>query len=78
MSPFKALYGRRCRSPIGWLEVGESSLLVPELIYKTLEIVHMVRNRFKTAYSLQKCYADHRRKDLEFEDGDKVIEKFHL
>ncbi|KAH0739400.1 hypothetical protein KY290_038105 [Solanum tuberosum] len=27
MAPFEALYGRRCRSPIGWFEVGEVALI---------------------------------------------------
>ena len=44
MAPFEALYGRRYRSPIGWFEVGESKLLGPESICKTLEKVHMIRN----------------------------------
>ena len=43
MAPYQDLYGRRCRSPIGWFEVGESSLLGPELIYKTLDTVHIIR-----------------------------------
>ena len=45
MAPYEALYGRRCRSLIGCFEVGESSLLVSDLIYKTLETVHITRNR---------------------------------
>ena len=49
MAPFEDLYGRRCRSLIGWFEVGEPSLLCPELIYKTLEKVHIIRNRLKKA-----------------------------
>ncbi len=32
IDPFEALYGRRCRSPVGYFEVGESSLLDPEII----------------------------------------------
>ena len=72
IAPYEALYGRRCSSPIGWYEVDEPSLLGPELIYKTLEKVHIIRNRLQMAYSQQKSYADHRRRDLEFEDGDKV------
>ena len=36
MDPYEALYGWRCRSPIGSFEVGEPSLLGPELIHKTL------------------------------------------
>ncbi|GJX06175.1 putative reverse transcriptase domain-containing protein [Tanacetum coccineum] len=38
-APFKALYGRKCRSPILWAEIGESSLIGPELTLKTLECV---------------------------------------
>ena len=35
MAPYEALYGMRCKYPIGWFEVGEPSLLGLELIYKT-------------------------------------------
>ena len=69
MTPYEALYGRRCRSPIGWFEVGEPSLLCPNLIYKTLKKVHIISIHLQTAYSRQKSYANHRRKDLEFEEG---------
>ena len=55
--------------------MGEPSLLGPDLIYKTLEKVHIIRNRLQTDYSSQKSYADHRRRDLEFEEGDKVYLK---
>ena len=72
MAPYESLYGRRCRSPIGWFEVGKPSLLYRYFVYKTLEKVHIIRNRFQTAYSQQKSYADHRRRDLEFEEGNKV------
>ena len=47
MSPYESLYGRRYKSPIGWFEVGEPSLLGPDLIYKTLKKVHIIRNRCK-------------------------------
>ena len=75
MAPCEALYGRRCRSPIRLFEVGEPSLLGPELIYKTLEKVHIIRNRLQTAYSRQKSYADHWRRDLKLEEGDTVYLK---
>ncbi|GJS79774.1 putative reverse transcriptase domain-containing protein [Tanacetum coccineum] len=32
-APFEALYGRKCRSPVLWAEIGESSLIGPELSY---------------------------------------------
>ena len=47
MAPYEALYGRRCRYPIRWFEVGEPLILCPNLVYKTLEKVHITRNRFK-------------------------------
>ncbi|GJT00692.1 putative reverse transcriptase domain-containing protein [Tanacetum coccineum] len=36
-APFEALYGRKCRSPICWTEVGEAQILGPELIQETTE-----------------------------------------
>ena len=51
MARYEALFSRRCRSPIGLFEVGESLLLGPYLIYKTLENVHIIRKRLQTAYS---------------------------
>lgn len=32
MAPYEALYGKKCRSPIHWDEVGEKALLGPELV----------------------------------------------
>ena len=46
--------------------------LGPELIYKTFEVVHIIKNRLQIAYSRQKSYADNSRRDLEFEEGDKL------
>jgi hypothetical protein len=34
MSPFEALYGRKCRTPLMWSEVGECTLVRPDLINK--------------------------------------------
>ncbi|WMV37248.1 hypothetical protein MTR67_030633, partial [Solanum verrucosum] len=34
MAPVEALYGRRCRSPVGWFEVGEFTLLGPKVVYE--------------------------------------------
>ena len=76
MAPYKALYGTRCRNPIEWFEVGESSLFCLDLIYKTLEKVHIIWNHLKIAYSWQKSYANHRKRELEYEEGDKVYLKF--
>jgi len=58
--------------------VGEPSLLGPDMIYKILEKFHNIRNWLQTAYSRQKSYADHRRRDLEFEEVDKGYLKILL
>ena len=43
MAPYKALYGRPCRSPLCWTEVGESSITRPDLIRDTSEKVSLIR-----------------------------------
>ncbi|KAH9778034.1 Endonuclease [Citrus sinensis] len=75
MAPFEALYGRKCRSPICWDEVGERKLLGPELIQITVDKIKLIRGRLQTAQSRQKSYADRRRRELEFEKGDFVFLK---
>ena len=39
MATYEALYGRPCRSPICWTEVGDSSITSPDLIRDTSEKV---------------------------------------
>ncbi|KAL0556882.1 hypothetical protein IC582_005399 [Cucumis melo] len=75
MAPFEALYGKCCRSPVCWGEVGEQRLMGPELVQSTNEAIQKIRSRMHTAQCRQKSYADVRRKDLEFEVGDKVFLK---
>ncbi|GJZ06499.1 putative reverse transcriptase domain-containing protein [Tanacetum coccineum] len=72
---FEALYGRKCRSPVCWSEVGDAQLTGPELIRETTEMIVQIKNRLLAARSRQKSYADVRRKPLEFEVGDKVMLK---
>nr|GEV96211.1 putative reverse transcriptase domain-containing protein [Tanacetum cinerariifolium] len=74
-APFEALYGRKCRSPVCWSEVGDSQLTGPELIRETNEKIVQTKNRLLTARSRQKSYADVRRRPLEFNVGDKVMLK---
>ncbi|KAI3773867.1 hypothetical protein L1987_48406 [Smallanthus sonchifolius] len=74
-APFEALYGRKCRSPICWTEVGDSQLTGPELVFETSEKIVQIRNRMAAARGRQKSYADKRRKPLEFQIGDMVLLK---
>ena len=75
MTPYEALYGRPCRSPLCWTEVGENSITGPDLIRDTSEKVSLIRQRLLTAQSWQKSYADVRRRPLEFKVGDHVFLK---
>ncbi|GKB89173.1 putative reverse transcriptase domain-containing protein [Tanacetum coccineum] len=74
-APFEALYGRKCRSPVLWAEIGESSLIGPELVQETTDKVVLIKEKLKAARDRQKSYADNRRKPLEFEVGDRVLLK---
>ncbi|GJZ83955.1 putative reverse transcriptase domain-containing protein [Tanacetum coccineum] len=69
-APFEALYGRKCRSPIMWAEVGEGQFIGPELVQETTEKISQIKDRLKAARDCQKSYADKRRKPLKFSVGD--------
>ncbi|WMV41491.1 hypothetical protein MTR67_034876 [Solanum verrucosum] len=75
MAPYEALYGRKCRSPIGWFEVGESGLIGLDLVHQAVEQVKLIRERLLTAQSRQKSYSDVRRRDLELCVDDWVFIK---
>ncbi|XP_070023409.1 uncharacterized protein [Nicotiana sylvestris] len=78
MAPYKALYGRRCRSPVGWFEVGETELYGPYLIHQTIEKVKVIQEQLRMAQSKQKSYSDVRRRDLQFKIGDWVFLRISL
>ena len=73
MSPYEALYGRKCRTPLCWDEVGERKLLGLEIVQVTTDNVKVIRDRLKIAQDRYKSYADNRRRDLEFQVGDQVF-----
>ena len=75
MAPYEALYERRCRSPVGWFEVGEAPLIGPDSVLDAMAKVQLIRDRLKTTQSRQKSYADVRRRELEFQVDDWVFLK---
>ncbi|GJS93842.1 putative reverse transcriptase domain-containing protein [Tanacetum coccineum] len=77
-APFEALYGRKCRSPVCWTEVGEAQILGPELIQETTEKIIQIKQRMQAARDRQKSYADLKRKPMEFQVGDKVMLNYAL
>ncbi|GJR69700.1 putative reverse transcriptase domain-containing protein [Tanacetum coccineum] len=74
-APFEALYGRKCRSPVCWAEVGDSQLTGPEIIQETTEKIIQIRQHLQAARDRQRSYANIRRKPLEFQVGDRVMLK---
>ena len=75
MSPYEAVYGRPCRSPICWTAVGERPSKGPNFVKDTFEKVDLIRKCLLTAQRWQESYANRRRRTLEFEVGDHVFLK---
>jgi hypothetical protein len=75
MAPFEALYGRKCKTPLEWSEVGERTLFGPAIIEEAGEKVEKVRENLRITQSRQKSYADKRRRELTFAVGGRVYLK---
>ena len=75
MAPFEALYGRRCRSPIGWLDAFEVIPWGTNLLREALEKVKFIQENLLAAKSRQKEYAYRKVRDLEFMEGEQVLLK---
>ncbi|GKB92740.1 putative reverse transcriptase domain-containing protein [Tanacetum coccineum] len=74
-APFEALYGRKCRSSVLWAEIGEGSLIGPELVQETSDKVVVIKEKLQAARDHQKSYADSGRKMTEYEVGENVLLK---
>nr|CAE02835.3 OSJNBa0014F04.1 [Oryza sativa Japonica Group]CAE03534.1 OSJNBa0061C06.22 [Oryza sativa Japonica Group] len=72
MAPYEALYGRKCRTPLLWDQVGESQVFGTDILREAEAKVRTIRDNLKVAQSRQKSYADNRRRDLEFAVDDFV------
>jgi len=75
MSPFEALYGRSCRSPLNWSESGERVYFGSDIVTEAEEKVKTIQERLRAVQSRQKQYADRRRRELCFQVGDHVYLK---
>jgi hypothetical protein len=75
MSPFEALYDRKCSTPLYWDQTGERQFFGPEIIQEAEEQVRQIRENLRTAQSRQKSYADTQRRLLEFKEGDHIYLK---
>ncbi|GJZ08722.1 putative reverse transcriptase domain-containing protein [Tanacetum coccineum] len=60
-APFEALYGRKCRSPVIWTEVGESQLIRPEIVQEMTKKIIQIKERKSDTFhvlNLKKCLAE--------------------
>ncbi|GJV95428.1 putative reverse transcriptase domain-containing protein [Tanacetum coccineum] len=74
-SPFEALYGRKCLSPVCWAKVRDVQLTGPEIIHEITEKIVQIRQRLQAARDRKRSYANVRRKPLEFQVRDQVMLK---
>ena len=75
MAPFEALYGKKCRTPLNWVEVGDHGYFGPDFIKEAREQVSIIQSHLKVGQSRQKVYADKLRRHLQFAVGDYVYLK---
>ena len=75
MAPYEALYGRKCRTPMCWTDFSEHKLIGPDIVKDTEEKVQVIRQRLKAASDRQRSYANLKRRDIEYNVGDKVFLK---
>jgi hypothetical protein len=57
MSPFEALYGRKCRTPLYWSETGERQLFGADIVREADKQVQIIKENLRIAQPRQKSYA---------------------
>ncbi|CAN6709702.1 unnamed protein product [Malus baccata var. baccata] len=74
MAPFEALYGKSCRTPLCWSEVGERVLVGPEIVEETTQNVQVIKSNLKVAQDRQKSLADRHVTDRVYKITERVGE----
>lgn len=64
MAPYEPLYGRRCKSHVGWLGFGEAGLIGKYLVHQATKKVKVIQEMLKMAESCQMSYTGVRRSDV--------------
>ena len=75
MTPYEALYGQRCRTPVCWTKLNEHKVIGLNIVKDTEEKVQVIRQRLKVASDRKNSYADLKMKDIEYEVSGKVFVK---
>jgi hypothetical protein len=75
MSPFEALYGRKCNTPVSWENPTDRAVAGPDLLKEMEEQMIKIKQNLKAAKHMHKSYADKGRTHREFKVGDHVFLK---
>ena len=69
------MYGRKCRTLVCWIDFNEHKVIGPNIVKETEEKVRVIQKMLKSTSNGQKSYVDLKRKDIDYEVGDKVFLK---
>ena len=72
MSPYEALYGLKCRTPLNWTQTGDSRIFGTDLMMEAEKQVKEIRDRLQLAKSRQKSYYDAKHRQISFEPEEHV------
>jgi hypothetical protein len=75
MSPFQALYGRKCNTPISWDNPDDIEVIGPNLLRDMEEKMLKIKHNLKASQDRKKIYTDKGRNHREFKEGDHVLLK---
>ena len=78
MTPYEALYGRKCRTSVCWTELNKHKMIGHDIVKDTVEKVKVIQQTLKEASDRQKSYVGLKRRDIEYDVGDKVFLKVSL
>jgi hypothetical protein len=75
MSPFEALYGRKCNTPISWDNPTDRAMIGPNFLIEMEEKMLNIKPNLKASQNRKKRYADKGINHMEFIVGDHVFLK---
>jgi hypothetical protein len=75
MSPFEALYGRKCSTPVIWDNPADREVVGPDFLREMEEQMIKIKKNLKATQDRKKIYVDKGKTHREFKMGDHVFVK---
>jgi hypothetical protein len=75
MSPFEALYGRKCNTPVSWDNPADREVIEPKFLREMEEKLLRIKQNLKASQHRKKRYAEKGITHREFKVGDHVFLK---